>query len=142
MPRNSPWTAEDLPDLSAKTIIVTGGNSGLGYQAALQLARKGARVVLACRSLDRARSASAAIASAHPGARPEAMELDLASLSSVRDFAKAFLEGFYYRPRVDKELLAEHSDGLIALSGCTGLSSDLRLTGRERLLLLLLTGRE
>jgi len=48
MPKATPWTAEDLPDLSEKTIVVTGGNSGLGYEAALQFARVGARVVLAC----------------------------------------------------------------------------------------------
>ena len=93
MPKTTPWTAEDLPDLSGKTIIVTGGNSGLGYQAALQFARKGARVLLACRSQSRARAASEAIAAAHPQAAPEVMELDVASLSSIRDFAKAFLDG-------------------------------------------------
>ena len=92
MPKATRWTAEDLPDLSGKGIIVTGGNSGLGYQAALQFARKGARVLLACRSRSRARAASEAIAAAHPQAAPEVMELDLASLSSIRDFAKAFLE--------------------------------------------------
>ena len=93
MPKTTPWTAEDLPDLSGKTIIVTGGNSGLGYQAALQFARKGARVLLACRSQSRARAASEAIAAAHPQTPPEVMELDVASLSSIRDFAKAFLDG-------------------------------------------------
>jgi NAD(P)-dependent dehydrogenase (short-subunit alcohol dehydrogenase family) len=44
------WSASDAPDLSGKTIIVTGGNSGIGYEAALGLARKGAHVVLAPRS--------------------------------------------------------------------------------------------
>lgn len=94
MPETTPWRAEDVPDLSGKTVIVTGGNSGLGYQAALQFARRGGRVVLACRSRSRALAASEAIAAAHPRAQPEVMELDLASLSSIRDFAKAFLDGY------------------------------------------------
>jgi NAD(P)-dependent dehydrogenase (short-subunit alcohol dehydrogenase family) len=94
VPQNSPWTAEDLPDLSGKTIVVTGASGGLGYQTALELARKGARVVLACRSLARAHEAGEAIADAYPGARTEAMELDLASLSSIGDFARAFLDRY------------------------------------------------
>jgi NAD(P)-dependent dehydrogenase (short-subunit alcohol dehydrogenase family) len=85
------WTAEDTPDLSGKTIIVTGGNSGIGYEAARELARKGAEVVLACRSLKKAGEAMRSIVSAHPGAVVEAMELDLASLASVRSFTHVFL---------------------------------------------------
>ena len=68
MDDTEPWTADDLPDLSGKTIAVTGGNSGIGYEAALQFAHKGAKVVLACRSMDKARAAAAAIGAAHPGA--------------------------------------------------------------------------
>ncbi len=90
MADTKPWTADDLPDLSAKTIAVTGGNSGIGYEAALQFARKGANVVLACRSMDKARAAAAAIVAAHPGAAVEVMELDLSNLASVRSFADAF----------------------------------------------------
>jgi hypothetical protein len=82
------WTADDVPDLSGKTIVVTGGNSGIGYEAALVLAAKGARVVLACRDLAKARSAVDAITAAHPAASVEVMRLDLASLQSVREFAK------------------------------------------------------
>lgn len=86
------WTADDMPDLSGKTVVVTGGNSGIGYEAALQFARKGARVVLACRDAGKADAACAAIRAAHPAAAVEAMTLDLASLASVRAFAAAFLE--------------------------------------------------
>jgi len=90
MPTNASWTADHIPDLSGKTILVTGGNSGIGYEAALQFARKGALVVLACRDLGKARAAIDTMTSAHPGGRVEAMELDLASLASVRVFADAF----------------------------------------------------
>ena len=92
MSSQTPWTSHHMPDLSGKTCIVTGGNSGLGYEAALQLAGKGARVVLACRNTEKARDAIEAITSAKPGASLEAMELDLASLTSVRGFAKNFLD--------------------------------------------------
>src|SRR2546430_17263955 len=51
------WTSDDIPDQSGKTVLVTGGNSGLGYQTVLPLARKGARVLLAAR--DRARGTAA-----------------------------------------------------------------------------------
>ena len=90
MAEHPPWTADDLPDLSGKTIVITGANSGLGYEAALELARKRATVVLACRNLDKARAATARIVAAVPGAAVEVMELDLASLASVRAFAAAF----------------------------------------------------
>jgi NAD(P)-dependent dehydrogenase (short-subunit alcohol dehydrogenase family) len=87
---NQTWTADDLPDFSGKTIIVTGGNSGIGYEAALQFARKRAQVVLACRNLEKARAAADQITAANPGAALEVMELDLSSLESVRAFAAAF----------------------------------------------------
>src|SRR5271155_1687919 len=88
---NQTWTADDLPDFSGKTIVVTGGNSGIGYEAALQFARKRAQVVLACRNLEKARAAADQITAANPGAALEVMELDLSSLESVRAFAAAFL---------------------------------------------------
>ena len=84
------WTADDIPDLSRKTIIVTGANSGIGYEAALEFGRHHATVVLACRSMDKANAAVAQIKSAHPDASVTAMELDLASLASVRKFAEEF----------------------------------------------------
>ena len=85
------WTADDIPDLSGKTIIVTGGNSGIGYEASLQLAGKGAHVVLACRDPKKAQAAVARLRAAHPEAEVGEMALDLASLDSVRRFAGDFL---------------------------------------------------
>ena len=90
MPDANSWSPDNLPDLAGKTVIVTGGNSGIGYEAALRFAEKKAQMVLACRSLEKARAAAGAIVAAHPGAAVEVMELDLASLNSVRAFADAF----------------------------------------------------
>ena len=84
------WTADDMPDLSGKTIVVTGGNSGIGYEAALEFARKRADVILACRDSGKARTAAAQISESSPGAKVEVMELDLSNLASVRGFADAF----------------------------------------------------
>jgi NAD(P)-dependent dehydrogenase (short-subunit alcohol dehydrogenase family) len=85
------WTADQIPDLSGRTLIVTGGNSGLGFETTRELARHGARVVLACRSLEKARAAIAELRAENPRAEVEAMALDLASLASVRSFASEFL---------------------------------------------------
>src|SRR5262249_47403008 len=86
----APWTAAALPDLEGRTIVVTGANSGLGYEAALELARKRATVVLACRNAESGREAAARIGVAAPGAAVEVLALDLASLASIRAFADAF----------------------------------------------------
>jgi NAD(P)-dependent dehydrogenase (short-subunit alcohol dehydrogenase family) len=82
------WKAADIPSLTGKRIIITGANSGIGYHAALKLARKGARVVLACRDRQRGEDALARLDADSPGAHTELAVLDLASLTSVRDFAK------------------------------------------------------
>jgi NAD(P)-dependent dehydrogenase (short-subunit alcohol dehydrogenase family) len=84
-----PWTASDIPPQSGKTFVITGANSGIGYEAALQLAGKGAHVVLACRDQAKGQQAVAAIEAAHPAASVALMELDLANLQSIRRFADA-----------------------------------------------------
>jgi NAD(P)-dependent dehydrogenase (short-subunit alcohol dehydrogenase family) len=84
------WTANDMPDQSGRVIIVTGANSGVGYESALALARKGARVVMACRSLDKAERARQDILKAVPGGAVDVLQLDLGSLKSVRVFADTF----------------------------------------------------
>jgi NAD(P)-dependent dehydrogenase (short-subunit alcohol dehydrogenase family) len=82
------WKAADIPSLAGKRVIITGANSGIGYHAALKLARKGAQVVLACRDRQRGEDARARLHADSPGTHTELAILDLASLSSVRDFAK------------------------------------------------------
>jgi len=103
------WKADDLPDLSGKTIVVTGGNSGIGYEAALQFARKNASVVLACRSLDKARAAAAHIKAANQRGAVEVMELDLSKLASVRAFAQE-----YQRAQARLDVLVNNA-GVMAL---------------------------
>ncbi|MFF1412369.1 oxidoreductase [Streptomyces sp. NPDC058289] len=84
------WKAARMPDQSGRTAIVTGGNSGIGYATARELARRGASVVLACRSAARGRAAEVALRGEIPGAEVEFMALDLADLASVREFADAY----------------------------------------------------
>lgn len=86
----SPWSTHDIPDQRGRTAVVTGANSGLGYVAARELARRGARVLLACRSEARGNRAAARIADEAPGADVEPARLDLGDLRSVREFAQAY----------------------------------------------------
>ena len=74
-------------------MIVTGANSGIGYEAALALAKRKADVVLACRNQDKARAAADRIRKEAPTARLELIPLDLSDLSSVQAFADSFREG-------------------------------------------------
>jgi NAD(P)-dependent dehydrogenase (short-subunit alcohol dehydrogenase family) len=91
MSKPARWTAANIPDLSGKTAIITGANSGIGYFTALELARKGATVVLACRSLPRAEAAAQKIRDEVPGASVLPRHLDLASQASVHKFAQDYL---------------------------------------------------
>jgi NAD(P)-dependent dehydrogenase (short-subunit alcohol dehydrogenase family) len=78
------WTTSDIPDQTGRTAIVTGANTGLGFQTVAALAAHGAHVVLAVRNLDKGKDAVQKIAAASPGAAVTLQELDLTSLSSVR----------------------------------------------------------
>jgi NAD(P)-dependent dehydrogenase (short-subunit alcohol dehydrogenase family) len=79
------FSTQDIPDMSGRTVIVTGANSGIGRAAARALAGAGARVILAVRSVDKGNAAAAQM----PGAT-EVRRLDLASLASIREFADAW----------------------------------------------------
>jgi NAD(P)-dependent dehydrogenase (short-subunit alcohol dehydrogenase family) len=82
------WTAAQLPDLDGRVAVITGGNSGIGWHTAYALAAHKARVVLACRNVDRASAAVRKIRAKSPAADVVAAELDLASMASVRAFAE------------------------------------------------------
>src|ERR1017187_3929663 len=94
------WTAADLPDLTGRTVVVTGASGGLGLITARELARAGARVVLAVRTVNKGEQAARAMSG-----RTEVRQLDVASLASVREFAG---EQRLVRPGV--RAAADHAD--------------------------------
>jgi NAD(P)-dependent dehydrogenase (short-subunit alcohol dehydrogenase family) len=78
------WTTTDIPDQTGRTAVITGANTGLGYETAAALAAKGAHVVLAVRNLDKGKDAAALMIKRNPGADVTLQELDLTSLDSIR----------------------------------------------------------
>jgi NAD(P)-dependent dehydrogenase (short-subunit alcohol dehydrogenase family) len=111
MPGNAPqrWTAENIAECGGRTFVITGGNSGLGYETALALVRKGGRVVLACRNLGKAGVAVDSLRAERRDSEVDALELDLASLDSVRRFAEA------YHDRYDRLDVLINNAGVMAL---------------------------
>jgi NAD(P)-dependent dehydrogenase (short-subunit alcohol dehydrogenase family) len=83
----SKWTTADIPDQTGRTAVITGANTGLGYETAAALAGRGAQVVLAVRNLDKGKDAADLIARATPGASVTVQELDLTSLESIHSTA-------------------------------------------------------
>ena len=92
------WSVADIPDLTGKTVIITGANSGLGFEAATALAGAGAQVVLACRDQAKGRAAEEQIRATHPRAATALMPLDLSSLADIRRCADEILRAY---PRID-----------------------------------------
>jgi NAD(P)-dependent dehydrogenase (short-subunit alcohol dehydrogenase family) len=82
------WTATDIPDQTDRVAVITGANTGLGYETALALAEHGAHVVLAVRNLDKGKDAAARITAENPHADVALQELDLTSLESIRAAAE------------------------------------------------------
>jgi NAD(P)-dependent dehydrogenase (short-subunit alcohol dehydrogenase family) len=111
------WTADDIPDLTGRTAVVTGGNSGIGLIECRELARHGAEVILACRNQQKgeeaARQIRSALGAAGKDARIEVRLLDLASLDSIKAFADSYAE--------------EHPDGLDLLINNAGVMAPPRL---------------
>jgi NAD(P)-dependent dehydrogenase (short-subunit alcohol dehydrogenase family) len=87
----SKWTPRQIPSQQGRLAIVTGANSGIGYQAARYLARASAEVILACRNAEKGEAARAKIAADYPAANVQVRVLDVADLDFVRRFAAEFL---------------------------------------------------
>ncbi|GAA0736847.1 SDR family NAD(P)-dependent oxidoreductase [Dactylosporangium roseum] len=116
-----PWTAADIPNLAGRTVIVTGATGGIGWHTALELARRGARTVVAGRDPDKAEAAAASIrARTGPRTTVQAAPLDLADLASVRRFTARFL--------------ADHDglDVLVNNAGVMAIPRELTADGFER----------
>lgn len=80
--------------LSNKVVIVTGANTGLGFETTLDLSRRGAHVIMACRNLTKAEAAKEEISQKVPNAKLDVMEVDLSSLESVQKFADTFKSSY------------------------------------------------
>ena len=103
------WTSADIPDQTGRTVLVTGGNSGLGFHTCRLLAAKGARVLLASRSPQRGDQARSDILQSSPDARLEVISLDLADLDSVRHCGAAL------RNELDRLDILVNNAGVMAI---------------------------
>lgn len=88
----SRWTTQDIPSQSGRRVVITGANSGLGFETALALARQGAEITMAVRNLEKGEEALSRLRGAVPTARLQLEELDLASLKSVHAFGQRLLQ--------------------------------------------------
>jgi NAD(P)-dependent dehydrogenase (short-subunit alcohol dehydrogenase family) len=86
------WTKSNIPDQTGKTIIVTGANTGIGYETALALYEAGAHLVLACRSMDKAKDAQKKLEALNGKGTLEISKLNLSDLNDIKEFADNFLQ--------------------------------------------------
>ena len=105
------WTSGDIPSQADRTVLITGANSGIGFATALELARKGAQIILPARTQTKAEDAASRILAQIPNAKLHPELLDLASLSSIRSFAERTIERF---PGESLDLLINNA-GVMAL---------------------------
>ena len=103
------YTLDSIPDLTGKTTVITGANTGLGFETSRALAAKGAHVIMAARNHDKATVAARRVRASTPNASVEVIELDLASLASVRAAAARMCAD---HPRVD---ILVNNAGVMAL---------------------------
>jgi NAD(P)-dependent dehydrogenase (short-subunit alcohol dehydrogenase family) len=94
MSKANKWTTKNIPDQSGKIVIVTGANSGIGYEATRALAMRGATVIMACRNIEKGETAAEQIQKEDSQGKVILQRLDLADLNSVRQFAENFLAEF------------------------------------------------
>jgi NAD(P)-dependent dehydrogenase (short-subunit alcohol dehydrogenase family) len=85
------WRLSDTKPQHGKVVLITGANSGIGFEMALEFAGKGAEVVLACRNQAKATEAKKRILAEHPGANVRALDLDLADLNALKRAARTFM---------------------------------------------------
>ena len=122
--RNTPqWTAARIPSQAGRRVLITGANSGIGFETALELARNGAEIILPARTLEKAGDARSRILRQLPGAAIHPAVLDLASQASVRAFA-AWLGERFPGPSLD---LLIHNAGVMAVP-----TRELTVDGFER----------
>ena len=88
------WTKKNIPSQIGRRVVITGANTGIGFQVALELARNGAEVVMPARDLAKATNAIDRIKAQIPNAKMTAAVVDLASLESIRSFVKFYSERF------------------------------------------------
>jgi NAD(P)-dependent dehydrogenase (short-subunit alcohol dehydrogenase family) len=91
---NKKWSIQDIPNLSGKIAVVTGANSGTGYEVSKAIASKRSQVIMACRSVEKGELAAAKIREEFPDSSLKVMALDLADLSSINSFSKEFLANY------------------------------------------------
>ncbi len=103
------WSQENIADQSGKIVVITGANSGLGFESSRVFAEKGATVVMACRNLEKGKRAEADILKDVPDADLDLMKLDVGDLESVRQFAEA------YKARYDRLDILCNNAGLMAI---------------------------
>ena len=112
------WLNKNMQSLSGKTIIISGANSGIGYLAALNLAKLGANIIMACRNAEKAAAAKDALTKSVPGAKVEIFSLDLSSAKSIKDFVTALsstttkVDGLVNNAGVYYPISTTTSDGL------------------------------
>ncbi len=88
------WDSNDIPDQKGRIAIVTGSSSGIGYETARVLANKNAEVIMAVRNLQKGNAALDKIKAGYQDANVKVMELDIASLESVRRFTESFKKNY------------------------------------------------
>ncbi|MGB9985868.1 oxidoreductase [Salarchaeum japonicum] len=106
---SSDWTPSEMGSQAGNTVVVTGANSGIGFEATAAFAAAGAHVVMACRSTDRGRNAKREIEQEYPGASLTVHELDLGDLDSVERFAD------WYRAEYDALNVLANNAGVMAI---------------------------